>query len=80
MPIYNVLEAKTALSRLIAELERGTEKEIVIARNGRPVARLLPLAAGVKGKRIGLLEGRFKAPRDFDARNAEVARLFLKQR
>lgn len=77
--MYNILEAKTALSRLIAALEEGEQKEIVIARNGRPVARLMPLAGRGSGPRIGLLEGRFKAPKNFDARNAEVARLFRKR-
>lgn len=38
----NVQEAKTRLSQLLADAERG--EEVVIARNGRPVARLVPVA------------------------------------
>jgi len=39
---YNVYEAKTQLSRLLVEVESGAE--IVIARDGRPIARLVPVA------------------------------------
>jgi hypothetical protein len=38
----NIFKAKTELSRLIALLESEAEDEIVIARNGKPVARILP--------------------------------------
>ncbi len=38
MPTYNVLEAKTNLSRLIEAVENGSEAEIIIARNGTPRA------------------------------------------
>jgi len=41
--IVNVDEAKTRLSALLALVEAG--EEVIIARNGRPVARLAPLAA-----------------------------------
>ncbi len=48
----NVAEAKAKLSKLVAAAERG--EEVVIARGGRPVVRLVPAAAAV---RLGLLEG-----------------------
>jgi prevent-host-death family protein len=38
-----MLEAKTHLSRLVEAIETGAEAEVVIARNGRPVARLIGL-------------------------------------
>ena len=57
----NILEAKTNLSKLVDAVERGIEKEIVIARNGRPAARLVPIAAPV-GQRIGVAKGEFIAP------------------
>jgi prevent-host-death family protein len=44
MTIVNVLEAKTNLSRLIAEVETGGE--VIIARNNRPVVRLVIVASG----------------------------------
>ncbi|WP_029888451.1 type II toxin-antitoxin system Phd/YefM family antitoxin [Polycyclovorans algicola] len=71
----NILDAKTSLSRLVAAVESGEEKEIIIARNGKPVARLAPLEKRPK-VRLGLYQGRYKAPKDFDALNADVARLF----
>lgn len=78
MKSVNMLEAKTQLSKLVDRIERGEDREIVIARNGRPAARLVPIEASTPGKRIGLLKGKFKAPslEQLDACNAEVARLF----
>ena len=39
----NMLEAKTHLSRLVDAVESGAEKEIIIARNGKPAAKLVPI-------------------------------------
>ncbi|MDE2149616.1 MAG: type II toxin-antitoxin system Phd/YefM family antitoxin [Gammaproteobacteria bacterium] len=79
MQIINMLEAKSSLSRLVDRIERGVEREIIIARNGRPAARLVPVRNVTDtGKRIGLLKGKFKAPslEQLDRRNADVAKLF----
>lgn len=73
----NMLQAKTSLSRLVEAIEQGEEREIVIARNGRPVAKLVPVAAIAHDRRIGVAKGLFEVPEDIDAYNAEVARLFL---
>lgn len=59
----NVYAAKTRLSQLIDEAARG--KEIVIARGGHPVAKLVPLRKG--SRRLGSLKGKFEVPADFDA-------------
>lgn len=75
----NMLQAKSSLSRLVDDIEQGREREIVIARNGRPAARLVPIAEGGSGPRIGVARGRFEVPDDIDAHNDEVARLFLGQ-
>ncbi|MGH8123775.1 MAG: type II toxin-antitoxin system Phd/YefM family antitoxin [Rudaea sp.] len=83
MPSVNMLQAKSSLSRLVDRIERGVEKEIVIARNGRPAARLVPLENRIdSGKRIGLLKGKFKAPSldRLDADNAKIATLFRGKR
>ncbi|TSE36917.1 Antitoxin Phd-YefM, type II toxin-antitoxin system [Tepidimonas fonticaldi] len=77
MTAVNMLQAKSSLSRLVQALEEGREREIVIARNGRPAARLVPLEAPPTGRRIGVAKGRFAVPDDIDAHNDEVARLFL---
>ena len=75
MPVINMHEAKTSLSRLVAAIECGHENEIIIARNGRPAARLVPMGAVTK-KRIGIAEGKFVVPDDIDEQNDEIARLF----
>jgi antitoxin (DNA-binding transcriptional repressor) of toxin-antitoxin stability system len=77
MQSVNMLQAKTSLSRLVEAIEQGEEREIVIARNGRPVARLVPMDSGPAGKRIGVAKGLFVVPDDIDAHNDEVSRLFL---
>lgn len=77
MLAVNMLEAKSSLSRLVEAIELGREREIVIARNGRPVAKLVPLDAASVGPRLGVAKGLFEVPDDIDAHNDEVARLFL---
>jgi len=76
MSTVNMLEAKTHLSRLVESIELGEEREIVIARNGRAVARLVSLDSPAMGRQLGVAKGRFEVPEDIDAHNDEVARLF----
>ncbi len=49
MTTVNMLEAKTQLSRLVEAVETGAETEIIIARNGRPVARLVAIGPAATG-------------------------------
>lgn len=77
MSAVNMLQAKSTLSRLVEAIEQGEEREIIIARNGRPAARLVPIDSTPASKRIGVAEGRFEVPDDIDRHNDEVARLFL---
>ena len=77
MQPVNMLEAKSTLSRLVQAVEEGREPEIVIARNGRPVARLVPLERAPVARRLGVARGRFTVPESIDTHNAEVAALFL---
>lgn len=76
--LINMLDAKTSLSRLVQALEDGSATEFVIARNGRPAARLVALKApgADKSRRIGAARGRFRVPADIDSANAKIARLF----
>jgi prevent-host-death family protein len=76
MPIFNMLEAKSNLSRLVEAVESGAETEVLIARNGRPVARLVAIQTSPVHKRIGIAKGKFTVPDDIDAENALVAELF----
>jgi prevent-host-death family protein len=56
--------AKTTLSRLVERVEAG--EEIVIARAGAPVARLVALEPRRAPRRLGLLDGAFEIPDDFN--------------
>jgi prevent-host-death family protein len=76
MPTVNMLEAKSNLSRLVEAVESGSEAEIIIARNGRPAARLVAIKSARTGNRIGVAKGRFTVPDDIDADAASIAALF----
>jgi antitoxin (DNA-binding transcriptional repressor) of toxin-antitoxin stability system len=76
MPIVDVLEAKSNLSRRVEAVECGQETEIIIARNGRPAARLVAVAARPVARRIGVANGRFVVPDSIDAEEAAIAALF----
>ena len=62
--MFNMHEAKTQLSQLAERASRG--EEIVIARNGRPVARLVAMPAR-KPIRLGWAKGEIEIADDFDA-------------
>lgn len=77
MQAVNMLQAKSSLSRLVESIEQGQEREIIIARNGRPAARLVPLELAPVGMRIGIAKGLFEVPDNIDLHNDEVAQLFM---
>lgn len=64
MASVGVHEAKTNLSQLLRRAEAG--EDIVIYRGSEPVARLVAISP-LPGRRLGLDEGRFVVPDDFDA-------------
>ena len=64
MATVNISEAKRQLSRLVERASRG--EDIIIARNGTPVARLTTLAEK-KAVRFGVLAGKVRVSEDFDA-------------
>jgi prevent-host-death family protein len=76
MPTVNMLEAKSNLSRLVEAVESGAETEIIIARNGRPAAKLVAIKPASRGKRIGVAKGKFTVPDDIDVDAAAIAELF----
>jgi prevent-host-death family protein len=65
MTTVNIHEAKTHLSRLVDEVAAGAE--IIIAKAGKPMARLAPISTPIRKKRLGLLKGKIKVPDDFNA-------------
>jgi prevent-host-death family protein len=74
----NILEAKTQLSRLVDAVESGAENEIVIARNGRPAVRLVPLKQEKRPVRLGLGVGKYGTfdKEAFDRLDSDVGKLF----
>ena len=76
VPIVNMLEAKSSLSRLVEAVETGAETEIIIARNGRPAATLVAIRPPQTGKRIGIAKGKFVVPDTIDADEAAITALF----
>lgn len=80
MTTVNMLEAKTSLSKLVEAVESGAETEIIIARNGKPAAKLVALDSGRTAKRrLGLAHGKYP-PFDyeaFQALDAEIEKMFL---
>jgi prevent-host-death family protein len=62
--IINIRQAKTHLSRIVEEVAAG--REIVIAKAGKPMARLVPVEPSVTKKHLGLLKGKIKIPPDFN--------------
>lgn len=71
----NIHEAKTHLSRLVDEAASG--ESFIIAKAGRPVAKVVPVDSEPTRERLGFLKGFVKVPADFDRfGEAEIADLF----
>ena len=75
MKSVNIHEAKTHLSRLIERVEAG--EEIIIAKAGRPAARLVPIEGARKPVKIGGLKAPTPVPDDFNTMfEKEIEALF----
>ncbi len=61
---YNIYDAKTRLSQLVARAEKG--ERVTINRNGQPVAQLVPFAPERSTRKPGLWAGRVRIADDFD--------------
>lgn len=70
----NIYSAKTNLSRLIEQALEG--EEVVIAKAGKPIARLVPYTEKAKPIEYGRLKGRISIPDDFNEYTEEIAELF----
>lgn len=60
----NIHQAKTHLSRLVEDVASGSE--VLIAKGGRPMARLVPLRRDDTPRRPGVLKGKLRIADDFD--------------
>ena len=65
METINIHQAKSQLSRLIERVTAG--EEIIIAKAGLPVARLVPMRASAAPRTPGLMKGRIRIGKDFEA-------------
>lgn len=72
--IVNVHAAKTHLSRLLEQVEGG--QEVVIARAGRPIARLVPYVEVPRRRWFGAMRGEIRILPGFDGADAEIQRDF----
>jgi prevent-host-death family protein len=64
METVNIHQAKTQLSKLVERAAAG--EEIVIAKAGKPVARIVPLARAPSPRKPGLLKGKIRIGKNFD--------------
>lgn len=74
MPITSISEAKAQLSALIRRVEEG--EEVIIAREGRPVAKLVPFERVSRPRRPGALKGKIVIAPDFDELPDDLAEAF----
>lgn len=69
MLTINIHEAKTHLSRFIEKAAVG--EEIIIAKAGKPIAKLVPLHSLPSPRNLGMFKGQLSVPEDFDAALSE---------
>lgn len=74
MQIINIHQAKTQLSKLIKKTSNG--EEVIIAKAGKPVAKLTPYKEKLKPRKLDLLKGKIYIPADFDDEDQEINKLF----
>jgi len=70
----NIHEAKTNLSKLLERVLLG--EEVVIAKAGTPIAKLVPMDTKPKTRIFGSAKGEFSVPDDFNEPDAEIEKLF----
>ena len=74
MKTVNFYEAKTHLSQLLDLAASG--EEVIIARAGRPMAKLIPYQVKQQSKKLGCWKGKVKISKDFDELPEEFSRAF----
>lgn len=74
MQIVNIHDAKTNLSKLIAQVEKGNE--VVIGKNNKPVAKLVAIKPKLVKRVPGRLKGLISVPDNFDDEDPEINAMF----
>lgn len=75
MEMYNMHEAKTHLSQIIAMVSNG--EEVIIGKAGKPVAKIVPYEENKEPRKLGgEWEGKIWISDDFDAEDGEIIKMF----
>lgn len=74
MKMVNVFEAKTRLSQLLDLAASG--EEVIIARAGKPMAKLIPYRINQRPRKPGYWKGKIKISKDFDELPEDLSRTF----
>jgi prevent-host-death family protein len=74
MVIRNISEAKAELSSLIAEVQKG--REVILAKAGVPVAKLVPYQGAAQRRKPGTMKGKIRIHPGFDRLPADIAQAF----
>ncbi len=74
MVMRNISEAKAQLSALVEEVQKGNE--VILAKAGKPVARIVPYKGAAKPRKPGSMAGRIVIHRDFDELPSDIAAAF----
>ena len=72
--VANIYEAKTHLSRLIQKTLEG--EEVIIAKSGKPLVKLVPADWEKRKVKFGLLKGKIKIAEDFNEFGPELQEIF----
>ena len=75
--VVNIYEAKTHLSKLIQKVLDGDE--VIIAKSGKPLVKVVPVDAEKKKVKFGLLKGQIRIAEDFNEFGPELQSLFQKK-
>lgn len=74
MQAVNIHQAKTNLSKLIEKTQNG--EEVIIAKAGKPVAKLVSYKEKLDKRKFGLLKGKIWISDDFNDEDEEINKLF----
>ena len=74
MPVLNIYEAKTHFSELIRKVLKGDE--VIIAKAGKPLVRIIPYQGKKNTIKFGLLKGKIHMTDDFDEFNSDLEDMF----
>jgi prevent-host-death family protein len=74
MLVRNISQAKAELSALIVAVQKGDE--VILAKAGKPVARLVPYTGGTRRRKPGSMAGEIRIAGDFDSLPRDIAAAF----